>query len=322
MTTCHFNQISGKIMKRSCIILALLGLLINTNVLYSQNMSDIRINEILVTNTDDFEDDFGNKNGWIELFNTSYATVDISGCYLTNDPENLTKYLIPRGDILTKIKPRQHTLFWADSEPYRGTFHINFLLKDSKEVILVSSDGRTILDRVVIPHSLLSDNVSYGRFRDGVEVKGEDRSIDLEKTWGLLSKTSPSTNNYGADIEPPGMVLMKIDPFGAIMSFTAMSVVFISLILLYVVFKNTGNYNMSLSRKKAERAAAGSKQKVSEEEISAELFAAISAALHTYFEDDETHDIEHTILTIDKVTRNYSPWSSKIYTLRETPKKS
>lgn len=285
-------------------------------------MSDIRINEILVTNTGDFEDDFGNKSGWIELFNTSYATVDISGCYLTNDPENLTKYLIPRGDILTKIKPRQHTLFWADSEPYRGTFHINFLLTDSKEILLVSSDGRTILDRVVIPHSMLSENVSYGRFRDGFDVKGNDKSLDIEKTWGILPRTSPSTNNYGADIEPPGMVLMKVDPFGAIMSVTAMSVVFISLILLYVVFKYTGNYNISLSRKKAERAAAGSKRKVSEEENSAELFAAISAALHTYFEDDEAHDIEHTILTIDKVTRNYSPWSSKIYTLRETPKKS
>jgi len=296
--------------------------MISSNVLYSQNMSDIRINEILVTNTDDFEDDFGNKSGWIELFNTSYATVDISGCYLTNDPNNLTKYLIPRGDILTKIKPRQHTLFWADSEPYRGTFHINFLLSDSREILFVSSDGRTILDRVVIPHSVLSDNVSYGRFRDGVDIKSSDKKVDIDKTWGVLTRTSPSTNNYGADIEPPGMVLMKIDPYGAIMAFTAMSVVFLSLILLYIVFKNTGNYNIGLSRKKSERAAKGSKSVVSEEEISAEVFAAISTALHTYFEDDEAHDIEHTILTIDKVTRNYSPWSSKIYTLREIPKKN
>ncbi|MDD4418111.1 MAG: lamin tail domain-containing protein, partial [Bacteroides graminisolvens] len=31
-------------------------------------------------------------------------------------------------------------------------------------------------------------------------------------------------------------------------------------------------------------------------------------------------DIEDTILTINRVKRNYSPWSSKIYTLRQTPK--
>ena len=33
------------------------------------------------------------------------------------------------------------------------------------------------------------------------------------------------------------------------------------------------------------------------------------------------HDVEETILTITRVKRSYSPWSSKIYTLRETPKK-
>ena len=94
----------------------------------AQNQSDMRLNEILTFNTNDFEDDFGNKNGWIELFNKSYGTVDIGGCYLTNDPKNLRKYIIPKGDELTRIKPRQHILFWADNEPYRGTFHINFKL--------------------------------------------------------------------------------------------------------------------------------------------------------------------------------------------------
>ena len=31
--------------------------------------------------------------------------------------------------------------------------------------------------------------------------------------------------------------------------------------------------------------------------------------------------VEETVLTITRVKRSYSPWSSKIYTLRETPKK-
>ena len=33
------------------------------------------------------------------------------------------------------------------------------------------------------------------------------------------------------------------------------------------------------------------------------------------------HDFEETILTINKVKRNYSPWSSKIYGLRELPRR-
>ena len=33
------------------------------------------------------------------------------------------------------------------------------------------------------------------------------------------------------------------------------------------------------------------------------------------------HDRENTILTINKVRRAYSPWSSKIYNLRELPRR-
>ncbi len=298
-------------MKTKYRLILLLGLLAVAFPVQSQNMTDLRINEILVVNTDDFMDDFGNKSGWVEIFNTSYGTVDIGGCYITNDPDNLTKYMIPRGDILTRIKPRQHALFWANAKPHRGTFHLSFTLEESNEIILVSSDGRTILDRVAIPHDKLEANVSYGRVKDG------------EEPWGVLSRTSPSTNNYGADVEPPGVLFMKIDPYGIIMAMTAMSVVFLSLILLYVVFKNTGNYNIRISKERAEKAArlSGIKKVENPDETPAEVYAAIAGAIHKYFEDDDSHDIENTILTIEKVTRNYSPWSSKIYTLRQTPNK-
>ena len=47
--------------------------------------------------------------------------------------------------------------------------------------------------------------------------------------------------------------------------------------------------------------------------------AAIAMALHEYLND--AHDVEDMILTINKVKRTYSPWSSKIYTLRQTPKR-
>ena len=54
-------------------------------------------------------------------------------------------------------------------------------------------------------------------------------------------------------------------------------------------------------------------------ELSGEVLAAISAAI--YEMEQDVHDIESTILTIDEVKRNYSPWSSKIYSLRQLPKK-
>ena len=51
----------------------------------------------------------------------------------------------------------------------------------------------------------------------------------------------------------------------------------------------------------------------------AEIAAVISYALHLHQQD--IHDYEQMILTIQKVVRPYSPWSSKIYGLRQTPRR-
>ncbi|MHC1691186.1 MAG: OadG family transporter subunit [Bacteroidales bacterium] len=301
-------------MKKLFKIFLLLGFLVAGPGLNAQSQNDMRLNEFLVINTDDFEDDYGHKGGWIELFNSSYGTVNIGGCYLTNDPANLTKYVIPKADVLTKISPRQHILFWADNQPFRGTFHINFSLENSKEIIFVASDGKTIIDRVAVPFEKLDTNVSYGRLLDG------EGDLIGQEGWQVMERTSPSTNNAGVDEVPPAVIIKKVDPFGIIMAVTAMTVVFLALILLYIVFKQIGKYNIRKSRERSSVANAQSgKPQVAN--VSAEIYAAIATAIHAYSQDSEAHDIENTILTINKVTRNYSPWSSKIYTLRETPQK-
>ena len=51
---------------------------------------------------------------------------------------------------------------------------------------------------------------------------------------------------------------------------------------------------------------------------SGEEIAAIVMALHEHL---NAHDQENTILTINKVKKAYSPWSSKIYGLREIPRR-
>ena len=77
----------------------------------AQRATSMRINEVLVINEDNFVDDYGKRHGWIELFNTSAGTVNIAGCYLTDDKNNPMKYPIPKGDVLTQIPtPPAHTI--------------------------------------------------------------------------------------------------------------------------------------------------------------------------------------------------------------------
>jgi Oxaloacetate decarboxylase, gamma chain. len=312
-------------------IIILTAILLSPMALSAQNMSDMRLNEILVTNTNGYVDDYGNRSGWIELFNSSYGTVDIGGCYLTDDPNNLKKYSIPKGDVLTKVKPRQHILFYADNMPFRGTFHINFDLNNAKEVLFVSSDGRTIVDRVSIPSNLQPDQ-SYGRVMDGegsqaathfmkksLNISKKESSYKGDGGWEVLDKVTPSTNNHLLDMDSKGSKLEKTDPYGIIMAITAMSVVFLALILLYVIFKYVGNNAIKRSINKEVISTGKDKTEISKMDNSAEVYAAISLALHLYAEGENSHDLENTILTIHKEPKSYSPWSSKIYTLRETP---
>lgn len=272
-----------------------------------QSTSSIRLNEVLVINVDNFVDAYGSRNGWIELYNNSPGTVDIRGCYITNDKNDPKKYMIPKGDVKTKIPPRQHVLFWADNNPSHGTFHLNFKLDPDKEneLFFYDSDGRTLIDHVIVPAGQQPD-VSYGLSVDGVG------------TWGVLSRVTPDTNNKTLDSNEKIENFKQNDSWGVGMTLTAMTVVFLGLLVLFIVFKQVGKSAIKMSRQRAEKAAGGRSAAVGINE-SGEVFAAIATALYEVTED--IHDLENRVLTIHKVTRNYSPWSSKIYGLRSIPSK-
>ncbi len=287
---------------------ALLFILLFSTGAQAQRVTAMRINEVLVINEDNFVDDYGKRNGWIELYNGSAGTVNIGGCFLTNDKNNPKKYPIPKGDVLTKIPPRQHILFWMDGNADRGTFHVNFTLDPNKDnyIALYDTDGRTLVDEITIPAGAIAD-VSYGRLIDG------------QDKWGQLKKVTPSTNNLTLDSNEKIDNFKLNDPLGIGMTLTAMAVVFLGLILLYFIFKLTGKLSVSASARRAKKASGIEVTTAVPGELSGEILVAIGMALYEL--DEDVHDIENTVLTIQKVKRTYSPWSSKIYGLRELPRK-
>ncbi|MDY9919791.1 MAG: OadG family transporter subunit [Proteiniphilum sp.] len=271
------------------------------------------INEVMVVNEDSYMDDFGKRNGWIEIYNNTAATQDLGGRYLTNDRNNPTKYPIPRGDVLTRIPPHQHALFWADNNPFNGTFHVSFKLDPTKEnyIALYDNDGKTLLDEIVIPAGMLADQ-TYGYPQDGVKHDEEGNILATP-----LERVTPSSNNAILEENPKIVSLREDDPWGGVMTLTSMFVVFTALLILYLIFNYTGILAQRISQRKV--AKSGSLSAVrSHTHLSGEVLAAISATIHELKEDQ--HDIESTILTIQHVKRNYSPWSSKLQSLRRLPK--
>ena len=104
---------------------------------------------------------------------------------------------------------------------------------------------------------------------------------------------------------------------GFLISIVGYMIVFLALFFLYVIFSNLTRLLQTNVRKKLQ--ASGKEASHEDLSIPGEISAAISMALHLHFE--EVHDFENTVLTIKKVQRPYSPWSSKIYGLREYPRK-
>ena len=277
------------------------------------------LNEVLITNEGNYQDDYGLHSAWIEIFNRSYGSADLAGCYLkcSSQPGDTASYFIPKGDVLTLVKPRQHSLFWADGEARRGTFHTNFTLNpETQNWIGLYDSGRNLLDQITIPAGVLQANQSYARISDAAE-KWEVKDGSAEKY------VTPSTNNKTIDSNAKMEKFEEHDSDGIGMSISAMSVVFCGLILLFIAFKIVGRVSVSLSKRNAMKAKGiTDKQEAKEKKLGeapGEIFAAIAMAM--YEMQSDVHDVEDTVLTITRVKRSYSPWSSKIYTLRETPLK-
>lgn len=303
------------------IIVLLLCAVASTAAVFAQGRKAVRINEVMVQNDSNYVDDYGQYHAWIELFNSSFAPVETSCMYLTNDKNNPKMYPVPRMDVNTEIPPRQHLLFWADGEPNRGTFHISFTLTPGKEnwIGLYDADGITLIDEVTIPANLPA-NQSYARKEDGIR-----NDVDDAQAWeirdGGVKYITPSSNNVIIDANEKIEMFAEHDRNGFGMTVLAMGVVFSALLILSICFRSIGKVNEKIAKRKKAESHNGpvvASDVKSTNADSGEEIAAIVMALHEHL---NMHDHEDFVLTINKVKRAYSPWNSKIYSLRQTPHK-
>jgi len=103
-----------------------------------------------------------------------------------------------------------------------------------------------------------------------------------------------------------------LDLQALVIAFVGYLIVFLALVLLYWFFHTLPRVIFMRVRK--ERSKKGMPVQENVADISGEEIAAISMALHLLFND--MHDEESGVLTIKKVSKAYSPWSSKIYAVR------
>ena len=210
-------------MRHSRIILSIAITLLCGLSLGAQNMSDLLIGEVLVENTSGIVDGYGQRNGWIELFNTSNGTVKFGGCYLSDDKSNLKKYHIPTSDRSAQLGPRQSVVFYTSGNSSQGTFYTNFKLRNGSTLYLVSNDGRTIIDQVDIPADLPADQ-SVVRIPVGVK--------EMEFKTQVNPNPTPGSYNGNVDAKTKSQIMKEQDPHGLVLTLIAVMVVFTALLIL------------------------------------------------------------------------------------------
>ncbi|MDR0296216.1 MAG: lamin tail domain-containing protein [Prevotellaceae bacterium] len=274
----------------------------------SQSIKDVRINEIQVHNTDGFKDEYGQANGWIELHNTGYNKVNVAGCTLEVKDK---KYRIPKGNLATIIPTKGYIVFFASGTPDKGPLHTNFTLEDTDFIEFYDVDGK-LVDSFQFNPVDMADGVSYGWLDD----------LDGKEKLMQLPVATPGNCNNTLEKEHRSELFKKQDPVGVVLTTICIVIVTITLTLLYFIFKYMGNYHIRAGMRKAKKTTAkqvGTIKVVNEKAVTNYELAAIAIALYKYSE--KLHDTENMVLTLNKASKAYSPWSSKIYGLRQYPNK-
>ncbi len=166
----------------------------------------LMINEWMALNQSTVADPAdGRFDDWIELYHPGLPTGDLTGWFLSDDPEDPFKFQIPAG---FEVPAGGYLMVWADGEPaqndplVRPDLHVPFKLSAEGESLLLSAPDGTLIDRVDFGRQ--SPDKTMGRI--GAEVYA-------------LASPSPGATNGSAAINPEATFTIE----GDLLTFTVLT---------------------------------------------------------------------------------------------------
>mgnify|MGYP000353664977 CR=1 FL=1 len=144
----------------------------------------VLINEYSCSNITGINDAYGEKEDWIELYNTTGTAINLTGWYLSDKATNLTKWQIPSGSIAAN---GFKMAFCTKRNLVNGNeYHPNFNLSQTEgDWIILLNPSLIVVDSFKIVH-MTKSNHSVGRTTNGAA------------TFSLFTTPTPNANNSGA----------------------------------------------------------------------------------------------------------------------------
>lgn len=143
------------------------------------DQTNLAFNEVMSVNVSTNPDQSGDFDPWVEIYNNGPGLVSMTGTYLTNDADDLTKWAIPTSDL----DDGQFLTLWLDGETAEGANHASFAL-DSDGGSLLLTDGTAVID--TLTYGVLEEDTSFARIPDGV---GEFE-VTNQPTFGIENEPS------------------------------------------------------------------------------------------------------------------------------------
>ncbi len=145
--------------------------------------SQVVINEYSCSNFNGPTDAFGDNVDWVELYNPTASSVDLTGFYISDKAGNLTKWQIPSGNV----PPNGYTMIYYSKRGLvqANQIHPDFTLSQTQgEWIILSNTFGNVVDSIKIT-KLTKEDHSYGRQTNGAS------------TWKLFLNPTPNAANTG-----------------------------------------------------------------------------------------------------------------------------
>ncbi len=125
----------------------------------------IVINEFMSKNETTIQDLDGDFSDWLEIYNSGNSEVNLEGFHLSDDSEDITKWVFPSA----MIPAGGHLLVYASEKNLTAgiELHANFKISQSGEPLILSNPEGEVVSR--IPSIWMAADFSYARIADGSE---------------------------------------------------------------------------------------------------------------------------------------------------------
>ena len=146
---------------------------------------ELIITEVMTSNKTMVRDNNGEYNDWIEIYNQSASTVNLSNYYISDDPADPLSFILPDVDL----KSGEYYIIYASgdinkTDDVKDGVHTDFRLSSFNETLVLSSKTGQTLDTVEI-EEVSSDHTYQRQMESGTYTA----------TWATALNPSPGYDN-------------------------------------------------------------------------------------------------------------------------------